>query len=442
MGANLGWLYYVDYFRGIDYNDLGADRNEATIQAKVAELLQASAGKTVEEYPYLGNIHFKATTRYPGLVLGTGYPHELPDLNGQAILGFFFDYTTGLPILPGSSVKGVLRNAFAHPDFIASLLKKLTGDKWSTEEVRTLERDIFGNATDDSEVTPGRDIFYDAVIVSAIGRILADDYLTPHGDSITEEPIPLRFIKVAPGVSFRFDFELHDTELDGKVLTIAQKRSLFIELLELLGIGAKTNVGYGHLADFQKIQTEEERKAETARELESKIRKSIEGEDIEIIESLLSTHADHPLVDAMQRRIAELSQQEKFAEIKRAWSNLDHTNRKYVESFIKKYEKEAEFGEYIEKARQLLADGDSQQETRTFEEILEFKKLKDLERFIKSFIAVHPLDEEQKNRLEEHLKTSITDLPKRRKRFPFGTFGDDRCLGKERANRVADDLGL
>jgi len=51
------------------------------------------------------------TTVYPGLLIGSGYPHE-SSVIGELKLGFHFDYTTGLPVIPGSSIKGVLRDAF------------------------------------------------------------------------------------------------------------------------------------------------------------------------------------------------------------------------------------------------------------------------------------------------------------------------------------------
>ncbi|KIM08833.1 MAG: hypothetical protein KU29_03695 [Sulfurovum sp. FS06-10] len=87
------------------------------------------------------------------------------------------------------------------------------------------------------------------------GKILSDDYITPHKnrDKKTDEqgkllpneifnPIPLRFIKVLPDVEFLFDFILTDG-----VISKEQKLQLFQTILVDLGIGAKTNVGYGKL---------------------------------------------------------------------------------------------------------------------------------------------------------------------------------------------------
>ncbi len=69
---------------------------------------------------------FRLTTTYPGLIIGAGYSHyainEGEDSDYQ--LGFFFDHTLGVPIIPGSSIKGVLKNVF--PD---------SGDKRKKEKL-------------------------------------------------------------------------------------------------------------------------------------------------------------------------------------------------------------------------------------------------------------------------------------------------------------------
>jgi hypothetical protein len=108
-----------------------------------------------------------------------------------------------------------------------------------------------------------RDIFYEARVIETEGDLLKDDYITPHGEDLLKNPTPLRFIKVAPNVTFEFSFDLKDTVL----LTAKEKRQLFMDLLEIFGIGAKTNVGYGQ---FELILTEEEkekrREEEEARE--------------------------------------------------------------------------------------------------------------------------------------------------------------------------------
>jgi len=237
--SNLGWLFYKDYFRGLDYADLENEKNEHIIQSKVKNLMTQTV--TLDEDEMLGNTHFRATTTYPGLILGSGNAHELPDVKAQAILGFSFDYTSGLPIISGSSVKGVLRSAFKHVEYIQELLDD------SKVDVKALEAEIFDNG----------DIFFDAVVVASGGStLLGDDYITPHGDAL-KNPIPLRFIKVMPNVTFRFDFGLSPG-----LISKSKKAKLFQNILSDLGLGAKTNVGYGKFDNFKKEQTEEERREE------------------------------------------------------------------------------------------------------------------------------------------------------------------------------------
>ena len=263
--SNLGWLFYKDYFRGIDYADLSNPDNQTIIQDKVKKIINQSV--SIVEDERLGNIHFKATTTYPGLILGSGNAHELPSIEGQVILGFHFDYTSGLPVIQGSSIKGVLRSAFKYPEYI----KEYVDDE---VDVEALEKEIFNNG----------DVFFDATIMSN-GKILSDDFLTPHGDDPLKNPIPLRFIKVLPNVTFRFDFELSDG-----ILIKESKAILFANILSDLGIGAKTNVGYGKFnADLvsqtklaiesQKEEERKEKKAKEDKEFAEKQEKEIEALD-------------------------------------------------------------------------------------------------------------------------------------------------------------------
>ena len=272
--VNLGWLFYKGYYKTLNNNDYifmllsneerknRKEEQEALnekITKQVEKLINQSV--TIEDNEMLGNTHFKATTTYPGLILGSGNAHELPSIEGQAILGFHFDYTTGLPTIQGSSIKGVLRSAFRHKEYIEEYVGKEV-------DIEALEQEIFDNG----------DVFFDAVVVSS-GKILGDDFLAPHGDPL-KNPTPLRFIKVLPNVEFRFDFELSDG-----LISKGAKDRLFRKILEDLGLGAKTNVGYGKFTNFKKEQTEEEKEEEQrAKELQikqDKERKEREKKELE-----------------------------------------------------------------------------------------------------------------------------------------------------------------
>ena len=277
--SNLGWLFYKDYYKDLKKEDyilmlLSKEEKkdkekeikilENRINSKVRNLIDTSAN--INKVEPLGNIYFQATTTYPGLLIGSGYLHEITDIKGQAILGFDFDYTTGLPIIRGSSIKGVLRSAFEHPEYIKELLNK------DDIDIKALEEEIFDNG----------DVFFDAVIVKAdsFNKILGDDYLAPHGEDPLKNPIPLRFIKILPNVTFRFDFELKDGLINKE-----EKVILFSNILSDFGIGAKTNVGYGKFEEnivqkvkkqLQDIETKRKEEEKRKKEQEEKQKKQQE----------------------------------------------------------------------------------------------------------------------------------------------------------------------
>jgi CRISPR-associated protein Cmr6 len=323
MGANIGWLFYKDYFKEIDYAKLNNPKNEMLINTKVTNIINQTP--KIEEAEVLGNTHFRATTTYPGLLLGSGNTHELPDIKGQAILGFHFDYTSGLPVIQGSSIKGVLRSAFKHGEYVQELLKN------ETLNVKTLEKEIFDN----------NDIFFDATISSANGKILGDDYITPHANEL-KDPIPLRFIKVVPNVTFRFDFELHDG-----LITKEQKSKLFQEILEDLGLGAKTNVGYGKFEHFNNFKSEKEKEEDNFISL-------LNSTNAQHLQNFINSNKNHPRISEVENRLITLEkeiEEEKFTKInedaqkayENATSQKDKNKRKqWLQAWITKWEKEKE----------------------------------------------------------------------------------------------------
>ncbi len=251
LKPNIGWLFYKDYFSSLDEKDyelmlLTKEEKkqkekeikdlESKINVKVLNIINKILKPlNIED---LGNSSFTLKTTYPGLLIGSGYSHELPDIKGQAILGFNFDYTSGLPLIAGGSIKGLLRSAFEYQEYIIELLEK---QKIRIDNIKDLEVEIFGQENKSDNIEQGNDIFFDASIIKGNDnrKILADDYITPHKEAI-KNPIPLRFLKVLPGVTFKFQFLLKDG-----IIKKEQKLELFKEIILDLGIGSKTNVGYG-----------------------------------------------------------------------------------------------------------------------------------------------------------------------------------------------------
>ena len=290
--ANTGLLFNKHYYKEIQYVNPEEDkfdykkdkRNISKLKENNEILFRSSLDNTPKP---IGNKNFELTTTYPGLFLGSGYPHEA-GVEGELKLGFFFDYATGIPILPGSSVKGVLRNAFevANGDYVKALLEKKL--KIATSKIKDLYNkkvkiegikgkvpyiiaSIFHGyypAKENDKITYKqigvykRDIFLDAVPYGKIPeqKFLDNDFITPHENPL-KNPVPLQFLKVLPGVTFRFDFKLNDIidENGNKILTAEEKKELFRLILLDLGIGAKTNVGYGQFTNHLENNSDSKR---------------------------------------------------------------------------------------------------------------------------------------------------------------------------------------
>ncbi len=189
---------------------------------------------------------------YPGLLVGLGYlfPKKNKD-NDQYALGFTFDHTSGLPYIPGSSVKGVLRSVFPNSkedsgriEFINALL----GKEISYEEIKQIEITCFGPRTHESKTKTGiknQDTFYDSYILQKPEiKYLLDDYITPHGDDPTKNPIPIKMLKIGSGNQLVIQIKFSSNET---FITRDERKNLFTNILEFTGLGAKTNVGYGQL---------------------------------------------------------------------------------------------------------------------------------------------------------------------------------------------------
>ncbi len=177
-------------------------------------------------------------TAYPGLLIGLGNPHQSNANNidkskgsAEIKLGFTLDYVTGLPVIPGSTVKGVLRSAFRnYPNAIDPML---------LAEMKT----IFGSDGTDQDFQRGQCVFFDALPVAADKnhRLFEMENITPHQPDLLKNPIPLTLLKVLPEVTYLFRFRLAGCPYADRFLV------LFQEILLNLGIGAKTNVGFGKL---------------------------------------------------------------------------------------------------------------------------------------------------------------------------------------------------
>ena len=282
MGRNLHHYYFKEYFgekqeeiidpedrqnrrkinARLDWMNIKTNKANPRILKKRNACLTEGDLLYVIEKPVETNDVFSLEIIYPGLVTGIGINHEAT-IEGEFKLGLHFDWTWGMPVVYGSSVKGVLRSSFIakvekgkiveYDDYY--LKKKIPDYDWDQQSIRLLFNAIFEGKSPENTSIPiyKRDVFFDAVITKADkkGRILCSDSITPHGDNPLKNPVPITFLKIAPGCQLEFRFKLVPTEIEkeGKVLTLSpeDKLSLFKEILTTVGIGAKTNVGYGQL---------------------------------------------------------------------------------------------------------------------------------------------------------------------------------------------------
>lgn len=174
-------------------------------------------------------LSFTATTT-SRFVTGMGLPH--PKENG-----FSWMRPYGVPYIPGSSLKGMLR-AWLESD-------------WCDWDGCPFDK-LFGTAGHMGEI-----VFMD-VIPSGNKVQLAMDVMTPHygpyygasdGDLPNNppadwyDPVPIQFLTVESGQTFRIDLLLppQGDAVDEKL------HKQLKEGLELYGIGAKTSSGYGRL---------------------------------------------------------------------------------------------------------------------------------------------------------------------------------------------------
>lgn len=308
--GNIGYLYYeyeeyyekyYEKYYKIHYEDI-IKGNTPKIKEGLFEdinkeiILDSNIEKLLEvEHINLTNIEeFKLKTNYPGLIIGAGYSHDIKQIEAFK-LGLEFDYTTGFPVINGSSIKGVLRSMFynendeenlknSKKEYIQGILndKKKFNCKIDLGKDFKKFKDITYAIFEGKKINHNnqeilmpifeRDIFFQAFINkyetlkamknSKCKEVLGEDYITPHGGKKgkLKNPIPIKFLKVMPNVVWNFRFALNDTVLNysgsnGNIefkLTKKDKLELFKSIILDRGVGAKTNVGYSNFEDWDK----------------------------------------------------------------------------------------------------------------------------------------------------------------------------------------------
>lgn len=230
----------------------------------------------------------------------TGLGNEHPLENGFAFLNPY-----GLPYLPGSGWKGVLRQA------ARELAEGEWGDSqgWTEAPIYSIQVGnqtvklspidaLFGLQSDDGDTQHirGALTFWD-VIPQIEGNSLSVDVMTPHQghyyqkdpkktDSITPHdsgtPIPISFLTVPAGTRFAFYVQCDHAHLEWLAPDLAENerwkdmlKALFEHAFEWLGFGAKTAVGYGAMESEE--QRARKQQAVKQRKQEEKVRQDAEA---------------------------------------------------------------------------------------------------------------------------------------------------------------------
>lgn len=263
--------------------------DKATMRA-----LAARQSHTAQATPNLLTLDAIATAPFT-----TGLGNEHPLENGFAFLNPY-----GLPYLPGSGIKGVLRQAAR--ELASGDWGEAQG--WDTEKIHLLERQgqptidlsvldvLFGRETEggDSDHVRGALSFWDA-LPQIPGDSLTVDIMTPHQSHYYQQkndrksgastsphdsgaPNPISFLTLAPGTGFAFHVACDAVHLERLAPDLAHegrwKRLLsaaFEHAFEWLGFGAKTAVGYGAMesgAQRQRKQAEAAQRQAAAKERE------------------------------------------------------------------------------------------------------------------------------------------------------------------------------
>ena len=221
---------------------------------------------------------------------GLGNAHPLEN-------GFAFLNPYGLPYLPGSGVKGVLRQAGRE------LADHLWGDDlgWTLVAIEALFGTADADDVDDGAFLRGALSFWD-VLPQIEGKELLVEVMTPHQSHYYQDdtkspnganphesgqPNPINFLTVPPGSKFAFHVLCDLTLLARSAPWLTESgawqglvRAAMAHAFEWLGFGAKTAVGYGAMkldpaASAQHAQQAAQRRAALAAQAEESRRQAM-----------------------------------------------------------------------------------------------------------------------------------------------------------------------
>jgi len=248
-------LFYYKYFPKIVTDSEKKKKKEYLERFVKLQMNTNLITKRIQQIRHLsGESNYVKMKNISRFMCGIGYTSTVE-------WGMNFDWTSGIPYLPGSSFKGALLSylefikgkSVERREFDSVNLIDNKNDNWKKEDIIK----VFGPQGENDKADTGGVIFFDVYPEHFAG--LEMDVITPHYQkyyssegteppSDTENPNPIPFLTIKPGSRFMFAFRVRD---DKKVDTnlAAKLKRLIVETGNNFGFGAKTSSGYGY---FQK----------------------------------------------------------------------------------------------------------------------------------------------------------------------------------------------
>jgi CRISPR-associated protein Cmr6 len=204
-------------------------------QTEIQELLQGFHERKCSFFKQLKSNNYAVKMVYvkscSRVAVGMGNDH--PSENGLS-----FQYPLGFPIIPGSTIKGITKH------YVEMFCNHQKSDE-------TIQRRIFGS--NQNEGQQGSVMFFDAYPCETVKSLLEYDVMTPHyGKYYSSEgknppadydsPNIIKFLTVPKDTAFYFQLSSQNKQ----DLDIAWE--WFKKARATVGIGGKTNVGYGRFS--------------------------------------------------------------------------------------------------------------------------------------------------------------------------------------------------
>lgn len=227
-------------------------KSEISFSSKLLEKIQKKQKAYIDclKEMSVASFEIKAKSSSPFITgLGSGHPTET---------GMILDRNTGLPYIPASSIKGVLR---------LSQAINCADENGNVDENDKRIVKYFGTTSDAQEAKRGQLFILDAYPDSERVPKLKLDIMNPHFGNYysgtnkqpveTETPVPIKFLTVKEETAFVFRCAF--MPLGNEILSENERQeiqqdvdAMFDTAFETVGFGGKTAIGYGR---FKKIVT-------------------------------------------------------------------------------------------------------------------------------------------------------------------------------------------